>query len=372
MWFGNGYVLSPDRLWDTVHMEKKNYEREKTQDSRGTKKPYEKKAYDKNTYGDKPYHAHANAYGGKPYRNEKERAAERSRDRYNTRDRSDTAKRFTRSEPMTRAEEETDLRTVDAVGTPETEMENDRVEMDTGLVVGRNAVRELLRSGRPVDKLYVSGREGSITALVAEAKKRGIPVVDAETQKLDLLANGEHHQGIIAQAAAKEYVTIADILAIAQERGEMPLIVVCDGVEDPHNLGAIIRAAECCGAHGVIIPKRRACGLTAAVSKASAGAVEHMAVARVQNIAGAVEELKKAGVWTFAAEADGSDFWASDFRIPCAIVLGSEGDGVSRLVRERCDFLVSIPMYGEVNSLNVSTAASILLCHAARMQRMPK
>ena len=248
----------------------------------------------------------------------------------------------------------------------------DVAENDSGLIVGRNAVRELLRSGRPVDKLYVSGREGSITMLVAEAKKRGIPVVDAEIQKLDAMANGEHHQGIIAQAAAREYATIADILQIAADRGEMPLVVVCDGVEDPHNLGAIIRCAECCGAHGVIIPKRRACGLTTAVAKASAGAVEHMAVARVQNIAGAIEELKKAGVWTFAAEAGGGDFWEADFHIPCAIVLGSEGDGVSRLVRERCDFLVSIPMYGAVNSLNVSTVASILLCHAARMQRAPK
>ena len=243
-------------------------------------------------------------------------------------------------------------------------------EEDTGLVIGRNAVRELLKSGRPVDKLYVAGREGSIVALVAEAKKAGVPVVETDTLKLDKMARGENHQGIIAQTAAREYSTIADILAIAAERGEMPLIVVCDGVEDPHNLGAIIRTAECCGAHGVVIPKRRACGLTAAVTKASAGAVEHMAVARVQNIASAIEELKEAGVWTFAAEADGVDFWDADFRLPCALVMGSEGNGVSRLVKERCDFLISIPMYGYVNSLNVSAATSILLAHAARKQRM--
>lgn len=243
-------------------------------------------------------------------------------------------------------------------------------EEDTSLVIGRNAVRELLKSERPVDKLYVAGREGSIVALVAEAKKAGIPVVDADMQKLDKMARGENHQGIIAQAAAKEYCSIADILAIAAEKNEMPLIVVCDGVEDPHNLGAIIRTAECCGAHGVVIPKRRACGLTAAVTKASAGAVEHVAVARVQNIASAVEELKEAGVWTFAAEAGGADFWDTDFHLPCALVMGSEGSGVSRLVKERCDFLVSIPMYGQVNSLNVSAATSILLAHAARKQRM--
>ncbi|MBQ7922395.1 MAG: 23S rRNA (guanosine(2251)-2'-O)-methyltransferase RlmB [Clostridia bacterium] len=245
----------------------------------------------------------------------------------------------------------------------------EETDEDYGIVVGRNAVRELLKSGRPVDKLYVAGREGSVLVLIAEAKKAGIPVVDADVQKLDKLARGENHQGVAAQTAAKEYASIADILQIAADRGEMPLIVVCDGVEDPHNLGAIIRCAECCGAHGVVIPKRRACGLTPAVYKASAGAVEHMAVARVQNIAGAVEELKEAGVWTFAAEAGGQDFWDADFHIPCAIVLGSEGNGVSRLVKERCDFLVSIPMYGQVNSLNVSTAASVLLCHAARKQR---
>ncbi len=335
-------------------MEKKKYERDSGKASRGTydtaltKKPYgtypKKNVYKKNdgeSGGDKHSFSRPqkNAYGGKPYQNAREK-----------------------SEAYIQS---------DAPLYEDGSM-TDAAESDSGLIVGRNAVRELLRSGRPVDKLYVSGREGSVTVLVAEAKKRGIPVVDAEAQKLDMMANGEHHQGIIAQTAAREYVSIADILQIAADRGEMPLIVVCDGVEDPHNLGAIIRCAECCGAHGVIIPKRRACGLTAAVAKASAGAVEHMAVARVQNVAGAIEELKKAGVWTFAAEAGGGDFWEADFHIPCAIVLGSEGDGVSRLVRERCDFLVSIPMYGEVNSLNVSTAASILLCHAARMQRMPK
>lgn len=243
-------------------------------------------------------------------------------------------------------------------------------EENMGLVLGRNAVRELLRAGRPIDKLYVAGREGSIVALVAEAKKAGVPVVDADMQRLDKLACGENHQGIIAQTAAKDYSTIEEILTIAADRGEMPLVVVCDGVEDPHNLGAIIRTAECCGAHGVIIPKRRACGLTAAVSRASAGAVEHMAVARVQNIASAIEELKKAGVWTFAAEAGGADFYDTDFHLPCALVVGSEGNGVSHLVKERCDFLVSIPMYGQVNSLNVSAATAILLAHAARRQRM--
>ncbi|MBQ8523745.1 MAG: 23S rRNA (guanosine(2251)-2'-O)-methyltransferase RlmB [Clostridia bacterium] len=241
--------------------------------------------------------------------------------------------------------------------------------VDTGIVAGRNAVRELLKSGREIDKIVISGREGSIVALVAEARERGIPVTNADSSKLDYLAKGANHQGIVAFAAQKEYSTVEEILAIAEERGEKPLIVIADGVEDPHNLGALIRCAECAGAHGVIIPRRRSSGLTPVVAKASAGAIWHMAVARVGNIAETVEKLKKHGVWTFAAEAGGDAYYDTDFDLACAIVLGSEGSGVSRLVRERCDFTVSIPMYGHVNSLNVSTAASVLLCHAARMQR---
>ncbi len=242
-------------------------------------------------------------------------------------------------------------------------------EMPSNLVVGRNAVSELIKTGSPVDKILVSGREGSIVAIIAEAKKRGITVVDSTVESLDRLARGEHHQGIAAMVAEKEYCTVEDILAIASERGEKPLIVVCDGIEDPHNLGAVIRCAECCGAHGVIIPERRACGLTPAVSKASAGAIMHMAVAKVGNIAQTIDKLKDSGVWTFAAEAGGADFFETDFNLACAIVLGGEDSGVSRLVKEKCDFTISIPMYGSINSLNVSTAASILLCHAARMQR---
>lgn len=238
-----------------------------------------------------------------------------------------------------------------------------------GIVAGRNAVRELLKSGRDIDKIVVSGREGSVVALVAEAKERGIPVVNAESSKLDYLAGGAVHQGIIAYAAEKDYSTVDEILALAEERGEKPLIVIADGVEDPHNLGAIIRCAECAGAHGVIIPKRHSSGLTPVVAKASAGAIWHMAVARVSNIAQTIERLKEYGVWTFAAEAGGAAYYETDFDLPAAIVFGSEGEGVGRLVKESCDFIVSIPMYGHVNSLNVSTAASVILCHAARMQR---
>lgn len=240
------------------------------------------------------------------------------------------------------------------------------------IVVGRNAVSELVKSGAPVDKILVAGREGSVSKIISDARAAGITVIDSTNDSLDRLSCGENHQGIAAYVAEKAYSTVDEILAIAEERGEKPLIVVCDGVEDPHNLGAIIRCAECAGAHGVIIPQRRACGLTPAVSKASAGAIMHMAVAKVTNITSTLEDLKEKGVWTFAAEADGEDFFDVDWNLPCAIVMGGEDSGVSRLVRETCDFTVSIPMYGKVNSLNVSTAASVLLCHAARMQRKPK
>lgn len=239
-------------------------------------------------------------------------------------------------------------------------------------VVGRNAVAELLKTGTPIDKILVSGVEGSVKVIVAKAKEARIPVVDTTSDYLDRLCGGENHQGVAALVAEKAYCTVEDILEIARERGEKPLIVVCDGIEDPHNLGAVIRCAECEGAHGIIIPERRACGLTPAVSKASAGAIMHMAVAKVANIAQTIEKLKENGVWTYAAEADGQDFYDTDFSGGCAIVLGGEDSGVSRLVRERCDYTVSIPMYGKLNSLNVSTAASVLLCHAARMQRISK
>lgn len=254
----------------------------------------------------------------------------------------------------------------------QTPMGEERV--GNGAVIGRNAVRELLKSGRAVDKLLVQSgeREGALVPLVGEAIARGIPVVDTDKQKMDKLAGFLPHQGIIAMAAEKEYSTVEDILAIAAERGEKPLVVIADGISDPHNLGAIIRSAECCGAHGVIIPKRHAVGLSPVVAKASAGAIEHMAIAKVTNIAATVESLQKAGLWVFAAEAGGADFRTLDMNLPAAIVLGSEGEGVSDLVRRKSDFTVSIPMYGKVNSFNVSNAAAILLCEAAYQQRGKK
>jgi len=242
--------------------------------------------------------------------------------------------------------------------------------VNPGVTAGRNAVRELLRSGRAIDKIYVKNgsREGSVVVIVAEAISRGIPIVEVDQNKIDRIAGGANHQGVVAMAAGKEYSTVDDILEIAASRGEKPLIVVSDGIEDPHNLGALIRCAECAGAHGIIIPKRRAVGVTPVVAKCSAGAIEHMAVARVTNLATTLKDLKEAGIWIFSAEAGGEAYYDLDFDVPAAIVFGSEGGGVSRLVKERSDFNVSIPMYGLVNSLNVSTAASVILCHAARVR----
>lgn len=250
---------------------------------------------------------------------------------------------------------------------PKPALESITEDAESGAVIGRNAVRELLKTDRSVDKLLVQRgeRNGSIVVLVAQAIEKGIPVIETDKNKLDALAGFAPHQGVIAFASEKEYCTLEDILGIAKERGEDPLVVVCDGITDPYNLGAIIRCAECCGAHGVVIPKRRAVGVTPLVTRASAGAVEHMAVAKVPNIAAAVEELKKNGVWTYAAEAGGSDAYKTDFRGPCALILGSEGEGVSALVKKTCDGVVSIPMYGSVNSFNVSAAAAILLSQIA-------
>ena len=244
-------------------------------------------------------------------------------------------------------------------------------EINEGLVIGRNAVRELLKSGRAVDKIFVQkgDREGSIVVLVADAVAKHIPLVEVEKIKLDKMTANANHQGIVAMAAEKEYCSVDDILKIAEERGERPFLVIADGITDPHNLGALIRCAEGVGAHGLIIPKRRAVGLTPAVTRASCGAIEHLAIAKVTNLAAAIDDLKKRGIWVFAAEAGGDAYYNTDFRCPCAIVLGSEGDGVSRLIKEKSDYITSIPMYGHVNSFNVSTAAAVILAEVAKQHR---
>lgn len=257
---------------------------------------------------------------------------------------------------------------------PKKESGDTENEFENGLVIGRNAVRELLRSGRAVDKILVSkgDREGSIVVIVAEAIERGIPVIETERSKLDSMSGFAPHQGVVAMAAQKDYCSVEDILSIARERGEKPLIAISDGITDPYNLGALIRCAEGVGAHGLIIPKRRASGLTPLVSKASAGAIEHLAIAKVSNIAQTIEELKKENIWVYAAETGGQAYFDTDFSGGCAIVFGSEGDGVSALVKERSDFITSIPMYGKVNSFNVSTAAAVILAEASRQHRQGK
>lgn len=245
-------------------------------------------------------------------------------------------------------------------------------ENAANLIFGRNAVRELLASGRDIDKIYLQRgeREGSVLRLIGEASARRIPMIELERRKLDELAAGGSHQGIIAVAAEHDYRTVEDMLALADERGEKPLIVIADGILDPQNLGALIRVAECAGAHGIIIPKRRAVGLTALVSKTSAGAIEYLPIARVTNLATTIEELKERGFWIYAADMDGAPYYETDLRASAAIVLGGEGEGVSRLVKEKCDFVVSIPLHGRVSSMNVTSAAAVLLCEAAKQRSL--
>ena len=245
------------------------------------------------------------------------------------------------------------------------------VEETEGQLEGRNALTEALKSGRTIDKVFIAAgdTDRALQHLAATAKEAGAVVVPVDRRKLDAMSTTRAHQGVIALAAAREYFTIDDILQEAADRGEAPLIVICDELSDPHNLGAIIRSAECAGAHGVIIPKRRSVGLTATVSKASAGAVEYMKVAKVTNINTAISELKEKGVWIFGTAAEGSvPMYQANLTVPAAIVIGSEGDGMSRLVQKNCDVTVHIPMKGRITSLNASAAASILLYEAVRQR----
>ncbi len=246
------------------------------------------------------------------------------------------------------------------------------VERDAeGIIEGRNAVTEALRAGTAIDKLYIArgDTDRTLGRIAAQARKAGVVVVEADRRKLDAMSATGAHQGVVAIAAAAAYASVEDLLSIAGERGEPPLLVICDEISDPHNLGAIIRTAECAGAHGVIIPKRRSAGLTAVVAKTSAGAVSYLPVARVPNIPQALKDLKDRGLWVFGAAAEGTTaLYAADLKSPAAIVIGSEGDGMSRLVRESCDFLVSIPMKGKISSLNASAAAAILLYEAVRQR----
>lgn len=249
------------------------------------------------------------------------------------------------------------------------DFENDRED----IIEGRNAVIEALRAGRTIDKIFIQKGDTDKTLghIASKARDAGVVVVDADKRKLDGMSQTHAHQGVIALAAVREYCSVADILEIAQERNEPPFVVVCDEISDPHNLGAIIRTSEAAGVHGIVIPKRRSAGLTSIVDKTSAGAAEHMAVARVANLSAAIKELQEAGIWVYGTAAEGSsELWQTDLKGPIALVIGSEGDGISRLLRENCDFLVSIPMLGKVSSLNASAAAAVLIYEVLRQRKI--
>lgn len=247
--------------------------------------------------------------------------------------------------------------------------EEEEVRPAEDIIAGRNAVSEALRADRVLDSVLIARGErgGSLQVLAAKCRDKGIPVKEVDIRRLDAIA-GPHHQGIAAVAACKEYATLDDLFALAEERGEPPFFVVCDELEDPHNLGAVVRTAEAAGAHGVIIPKRRSAGLTSTVYKASAGAVEYLPVARVANVAETLKELKKRGLWIYGLDMDGETWCEADLTGAAALVVGSEGRGVGRLVKEQCDFVLSLPMRGRINSLNASVACGLLLYEVARQR----
>ena len=250
-------------------------------------------------------------------------------------------------------------------------MEYNKQGIQNEIIEGRNAVMEALRAGRAIDKLFINKGEVDKTLghIASAARDKGVVVVECDRRKLDFMSQTHAHQGVIAVCAVREYCTVDDIFAIAEGRGETPFVIVCDEISDGHNLGAIIRSAECAGAHGIIIPKRRSAGLTAIVDKASAGAAEHMAIARVPNLPAVIRELKERGLWIYGTAADGqSDLWHTDFTGPLALVIGSEGNGMGRLVSESCDFIVSLPMKGQVSSLNASAAAAITMYEILRQR----
>lgn len=238
-------------------------------------------------------------------------------------------------------------------------------------IEGRNAVLEAFRSGKTIDKLYVLDGcgDGPVRTILREAKKHDVIINYVEKERLDQLSETKKHQGVIAMAAAYSYAEVEDILKIAEEKGEAPFLFLLDNIEDPHNLGAIIRTANLAGAHGVIIPKRRAVGLTATVAKASAGAINYTPVAKVTNLSATMRELKERGIWFVCADMGGTDMYDLDLRGPIGIVIGNEGDGVSKLVKENCDFVASIPMKGDIDSLNASVAAGVLAYEIVRQRR---
>lgn len=236
-------------------------------------------------------------------------------------------------------------------------------EQETAVICGRNSVEECLKQNENLDCLFVQKGEhgGALGRLTAMALERGIPVKEVNSQKLDTMTGKENHQGVVLTLSAAAYASLEDGFRLAQSRGEDPFFVLCDGLEDPHNLGAILRTAECTGVHGIIVPKRRSVSLTAAVAKAACGALSYVPVIRVANLAATIDTLKERGVWIYGAHMQGVDYRQPDYTGGCGLVIGSEGDGISRLVKEKCDQLVSLPMKGKINSLNASVAAGVLL-----------
>ena len=252
------------------------------------------------------------------------------------------------------------------------ENRHDGEETQEGILIGKNAVIEALRAGIAIDKVFIvkNDTDPALRHIASTARAAGAVVSNADRRKLDGMSPSRSHQGVVAVAACVSSVTVSDILDVARKRCEAPLIVVCDEITDPHNLGAIIRTCEAAGAHGVVISKQRSAGLNATVAKTSSGAIYHISIARVSNLTTAVKELKKAGVWVFGAAADGNtSLWQANFSEPAALVIGSEGAGISRLVGENCDHFVSIPMYGEISSLNASVSAAILLYEVVRQRK---
>ena len=241
---------------------------------------------------------------------------------------------------------------------------------DSQLIFGRNAVLEAIKAGVAIDKLYVAPVEqrGSMGQIISLAKAAGVPVKDVTGQKLDAMTGNQAHQGVAATVAAVAYATMDQVWELARQKGENLFLILADEIEDPHNLGALIRTAECCGAHGIVIPKRRSTGLSPTVYKSSAGAVSHLPVVRVANLASFIDELKKQGVWFYCADMDGQTWCQTDFSSHTALVVGSEGNGVGRLIKEKCDFAVSLPMLGKISSLNASVAGGVLMYEIARQR----
>ena len=245
---------------------------------------------------------------------------------------------------------------------------------NSNIICGRNPVLEALRSGREIDRLFVAHGTGggSVTAIIAKCRAKGILIKEISPQKLDYYCGGANHQGVAVMLASQEYATVDDMFALAETRGEKPFLIICDEIEDPHNLGAIIRTAEATGVHGVIIPERRSASLNATVAKAACGALEYVPVARVTNIANTIDALKQRGVWVFGADMDGDDYTKTDFDTPCALVIGNEGKGIGALTAKKCDAIISLPMHGKINSLNASVAAGILMYEVVRSRNADK